>query len=567
MLDKDLLKYLGDKKYYLVFIVIFNIFGLGLNIIVTATLIIAISCFVEASWLYGIYFLIGTLAAGLFKILCTIVTNKLSNKLADFVTKKLRADTYQKYLALEGKTPFSTSEMAQLSTEGIEQLRLYYSTYIPSFFYAMIAPLLLFILFMCMGIGDQVTYPIALVYLACVPLIPISIISVSKFAKKIFNKYWDKYISLGNSFLDNTKGMKELKIFKYDEAKQKQMDNESEGFRKITMKVLVMQLASVTIMDLVAFGGAGIGIVVTLNQMINGNLDIYVAVFMILIGAEFFLPMRALGSAFHVAMNGATAGKKIMKLLSIPVKEAGTIELKNITKVSMNNLSFGYEENAILKNINLEFTPGLYSLVGLSGSGKSTIAKLFSNILDPVDGEIKINDINIEEYTRYSFYDKVAYISATTYIFHQSIRESFKFYNPEIDEATMQKLLKKVKLEHLDLDYVIQEDSTNLSGGEKQRLALALYLSKSFDFYIFDEVTSNIDIESEEIILDIIKEISKNKIVLMISHRLKSTALSNKIYYLDNGEIIVDGTYDDLLAGDNKFKELYETQNRLEVIA
>ena len=565
MLDKDLLKYLGEKRYFLVFIVIFNVFGLALNVLVTASLVLATSYFIELKWMNGIYATLATLLFGLLKIVATLVTNKLSNLLADYVTKKLRSETYEKYLALEGKTPFTTSEMAQLSTEGIEQLRLYYSTYIPSFFYAMIAPLLLF--FLILFIDLPKTWPVALLYIACVPLIPISIISVSKFAKKIFNKYWDKYIGLGNSFLDNTKGMKELKIFKYDEAKQKQMEGESEGFRKITMKVLVMQLASVTIMDLVAFGGAGIGIAISLSQMLNHGLDIYITIFLILIGAEFFLPMRALGSAFHVAMNGATAGKKIMKLLNLPVKENGKEELTSINKVSMKNLSFGYEDNMILQNINFEFKKGLYSLVGLSGSGKSTIAKLFSQVIDPKAGEIEINDKDITSYTLKSFYEKVAYISANTYIFHQSIRESFKFYNPSIDEETMQKLLKKVKLEHLSLDYVVQEDSTNLSGGEKQRLALALYLSKEFDFYIFDEVTSNIDIESEEIILSIIKEISKEKIVLMISHRLKSTAISNKIYYLDNGEIVVSGEYEELLASDNKFKDLYETQNRLEVVA
>ena len=558
MIDKDLLNYLGDKKKYIIFIVLSNIVNLFFNLGVTGSLVVSTYYFINSNYIYGVYCVLFTLLFGLLKLITTHISSSLSNKLADFVTYKLREETYTKYLKLEGKTPFTTSEMAQLSTEGIEQLRLYYSNYLPSFFYAMIAPLILFVLFMFMDI------PVAFTYLACVPLIPVSIMLVSRWAKRIFAKYWDQYISLGNSFLDNTKGMKELKIFKYDDVKQKQMEDESEGFRKITMKVLVMQLASVTIMDLVAFGGAGIGIVLSLHA----NLNPYLTTFMILIGAEFFLPLRSLGSAFHIAMNGATAGKKIMTLLKLDETKCGNNELEAVNKVSMENVSFGYEDSNedVLKNINLSFSKGLYSLVGVSGSGKSTIAKLFSKTLKQSSGEIKINDEPLTSYNSQSFYSKICYISSNTYIFHRSIRDSFLFYNEYMSEAQMKELLHRVKLDHLPLDLIIEEDSTNLSGGEKQRLTLALYLSKQFDFYIFDEITSNIDIESEEIILNIIKEISKTKVVLMISHRLKSTSYSNHIYYLEKGNIVCDGTYEELLKSDNEFKRLYDTQVALEEI-
>ena len=559
MLDKDLLKYIDGKRKNIFVIVVFNILGLLLSVSITACLIYSVYSFINEKFINGIYFLIATLVASILKILTTYISSYAANKLADYVVYKLRYDTYSKFLRLKGNTPFTSSEMAQLSTEGIEQLRLYYSIYIPSFFYAMIAPIMLFILFMFINIS------VAIIYLVCVPLIPMSIIMVSKWAKKIFNKYWDQYTSLGDSFLDNTQGMKELKIFLYDNKRQEEMAIESEGFRKITMKVLTMQLASVTIMDIVAFGGAGIGIALSLNAMRNG-LDIYMTLFMILIGAEFFLPMRALGSSFHVAMNGATAGKKVIKLLEMKEQQLGRISVAKIDNIRLDNVSFSYDERPILDNININMNKGFYSIVGLSGSGKSTIAKLCINNIKPTIGKVLIdnncsNDINLVE-----FYNKACYVSNNTYIFNRSIRDSFKFYNKNIKEEEMINLLTLVKLNHFDLDYVINDTQSNLSGGEKQRLVLAFYLSNNYDFYIFDEATSNIDIESEEIIIDIIKKLSLNSIVLFISHRLKNVIDSGYIYYLENGKIIEEGNSDYLLSIDSKFKKLYEYQTSLEEV-
>ncbi len=575
MINKDLLNYLGSKKRCIFIIVILNCIGLLLSVLTTGSFVLAIYYFVNYaannsdSFVNGIYALLGALGFGLLRILAGYYSSKFSVALADYVTYKLRHETYEKYLELDGKTPFTTNEMAQLSTEGIEQLRLYYSNYLPSFFYAMIAPILLFIIIMFFD------WTVALLYLCCVPLIPMSIVAVSKWAKKIFAKYWNQYTALGDGFLDNTKGMKELKIFSYDQKKQEQMDGSAEGFRKITMKVLTMQLASVTIMDLVAFGGAAVGIVLSLNSMRNGlhslvaipsDFALYIVMFMILIGAEFFLPMRALGSAFHIAMNGATAGKKIMTLFDIPVIEDGKKELTNIETIEFDHVNFKYEENPVLVDVSFKMDKGLYSLVGLSGSGKSTMAKLLSRTIRPISGEIKINGININEFTKKSFYKNIAYISNSSYIFHTDIRSIFKFYNPNITDERIKELLKEVKLDHLPLDYVIQEDYTNISGGEKQRLTLALYLSGEFNLYIFDEITSNIDIESEEIILEKIKELSKDKIVMMISHRLKSTEYSKEVNYLEDGKIILSDTFNNLLNKDNEFSRLYKLQDSMEVV-
>lgn len=557
MLDKELLRYIGDKKKYIFLIDIVNIIGLIINVLITFLMVLSIKDFINNEINLGIIKILLVFFLALLKVITTKISSNLSTKLADYVVFKLRDDTYNKFLRVHGRTPFTTQEMAQLSTEGIEQLRLYYSNYLPSFFYAMFAPILLFIMFMFINI------PVAITYLVCVPLIPLSIVMVSKWAKKIFNKYWNQYTSLGDSFLDNTSGMKELKIFAYDEIKAKQMMNESEEFRKITMKVLTMQLASITIMDLVAYGGAGIGIVLSLIAMKNG-LDVYLALFIILIGAEFFLPMRALGSAFHVAMNGATAGKKVLKLLKEEDYIDGSLEIENINKIELKNIEFGYNSNLILNNVSLTLNKGFNSIVGLSGSGKSTIAKLCSKIEKVNSGSIEIDEINIDNVLSKSFYNHACYISNNSFLFHQTIKESFRFYNKDITEDEMIKLLEEVRLSHLSLDLKINDQSSNISGGEKQRLVLAFYLSKKYDFYIFDEATSNIDVESEEIILSKIYNLSKTNIVLFISHRLKSVVNSDVIYYLKDGNIIEKGKFKELMKENTEFKKLYDFQVSIE---
>lgn len=562
MLDKKLLAYIGSEKNKIFIVTLLNILGLIFNVSITTCLLLIIYSLISANNVF-VYGLLGLLISLTIKIVLTTCSTKIATNLADYVVAKLRNDTYAKYLAINGNTPFSVNEMAQLSTEGIEQLRLYYSIYLPSFFYAMIAPILLFILFLFLN------YQVAILYLICIPLIPISIIAVSKWAKKIFAKYWNIYISLGDSFLDSIGGMKELKIFSYDEIKQKEMYKNSEKFRKITMKVLTMQLASITIMDLVAFGGAGVGIVLSLVALRNG-LNLYIVLFMILIGAEFFLPLRALGSAFHVAMNGATAGKKVLQLLEIEEEKKGQQDLNKISSLQIKNLSFSYDDKQILTQINLDLKVGFNSIVGLSGSGKSTLAKICMRIRNNYSGTIKINDENsILTYKENDFYRRACYISNNTYLFHDSIRNLFKFYDSEITEEKIYALLSKVKLMDFitnngGLDFKINPNSTNLSGGEKQRLILALYLAKDYDFYIFDEATSNIDIESEEIIVDIIKKIAKTKVVLFITHRLKNVFEADYIYFLENTQIIEEGTIDTLLKNNFKFANLLKKQQEME---
>ena len=564
MLDKELLLFIKGKRYYLVLSVLFNTLSLLFNIGLTFSLVYSLYSFVNLNYSDGINYLLLTLFLIFFRILGGYLANSYSIKLANYVTCKLRKETYNKFLSLNTNIPFSINEMSQLSTEGIEQLRLYYSNYLPSFFYSMIAPLILFIVFSFINIY------VSLVYLICIPLIPLSIIMVSKWAKKLFNKYWDIYLSLGDSFLDNLRGMKELKIFLYSKKREEELKNSSEDFRKITMKVLTMQLYSVTIMDFVAYGGASIGIVLSLNA-IMGGLIWYLGLFLIILGSEFFLPLRRLGSAFHVAMNGMTAGKKIIKLLKIDEVKRDIELTENIKSIDVDNLSYHYEnKDNVLNDINLNLETGFYSLIGVSGSGKSTLGKILLNVINGYEGQVLINNkYPLDRITLNSFYSKSAYISSSTFIFSKSIRELFHFYNPTLSDEMILSLLKKVKMDqfislHGGLDYKINDKVSNISLGEKQRLVIACYLANDYDFYIFDEATSSIDMESEKIILDIILELSKTKIVINITHRIKNSMLSKEIFYLENSRIIEKGSFDTLMKQDGKYQKVYNYQLSLE---
>ena len=568
MIDKDLLNYIKGKRHILVFIVLCSFLDLVSSVSSTFCLTKSIESYLAANYDIGTYFLLTGLALTVPFILFYILKGKMSNYLADYVSMKIRNDIYMKYVSLNGRSRLKVQEIAQLSSEGIEQLRLYYSSYLPSFFYSMIAPISLFVLFCFFS------YKVSLVYLLCVPLIPMSIILVSKWAKKIFAVYWNRYLSLGGAYLDSVSGMKELLIFHYDKKMEEEMKKNSEEFRRITMKVLVMQLFSTTIMDLVAYGGASVGIVLTLLGLRNQEVTFQIAMFMVLIGAEFFLPMRALGSAFHVAMNGATAGKKVITMLKEECMENGTEKMDTISEIQLENVSYHYpdaKEN-ILQNINMVLKKGFTSLIGDSGCGKSTLSKILTRQLEGYEGKIRIDAKELSSLDIADYRKHVCYLSNDTFLLHLSIRDGFRFYHPELDEKTMLALLEEVSLKDrvMDaggLDYVPQEGANDLSGGEKQRLVLSYYLSTKRDFYVFDETTSNIDKESEEIILDKIHELSKNCIVLFISHRLHNALKADYVYYFDKEQgKLLSGTVDELLKTCSPFMQNMENERRWEEI-
>nr|WP_330372590.1 ATP-binding cassette domain-containing protein [Lachnospira multipara] len=508
------------------------------------------------------------------------------------VKKVLRDKIYDKLLRLgpSYKESVSTAEVVQLSTEGVEQLETYFGKYLPQLFYSLLAPITLFIVLVNINVKASV------VLLICVPLIPISIVVVQKIAKKLLSKYWGIYTELGDSFLDNLNGLTTLKIYQADKAKAELMDEESNRFRKITMKVLTMQLNSTSVMDIVAYGGAAVGMIVVISEYFKGNVGLAGALSIILLSSEFFIPLRLLGSYFHIAMNGMAASDKIFRLLDLEEPAKGSKDLVDSKEATINfmkgekadsisilmeNVSFGYDsERQILKGIDLTLPANSFiSLVGESGSGKSTIAAILTGKLRDFKGTIKVNGINIEEIRHESLLSNITLVKNNSYLFKGTVRQNLLQANADASDEDMWEVLKSVDLDEVfkdreGLDTLINERATNLSGGQAQRLCVARALLCDTPMYIFDEATSNIDAGSEEIIMNLIHKLAKVKTVLLISHRLKNVVNSDCIYMLKDGQIVEAGTHNELILNiDNKagktkgygeYAKLYNAQDALE---
>ena len=573
MIDKKLLHLLGDNKKYIFYTVGLMVLGLFANITITACICWAISIAIRYDSYSGgaIVFLwpaAGAVVGISVRYLASRITGDLKDLLGRKAKKELREKVYNKIVKLGVRSTdgLSMAGLTQVALEGVEQLDLYYSSYIPQFFYAMLAPIILFCITVWMD------WRVAVVLLVCVPLIPMSIVAVSKYAKKIFAKYWGKYTSMGDGFLDSVQGLKELKIFNADERQHKKMNESSEEFRKITMKVLVMQLASTTIMDLVAYGGAGLGIAFAVLGVVNRGQSPAVALFLILVAVDFFLPLRAFGSAFHVAMNGASAGTKILSLLEQPDPVWGEDEVTN-TELQVRNVTFSYDgKRDVLKDVSMEIpSVGMTAIVGESGCGKSTIVHMLSGTFKPQRGRVTMGSKSLENYKRESYYSHLAVVSYNTYIFNETIRANFELAKPTVTGQEIYEALERVNLadfvrENGGPDKVISEDAGNISGGQKQRLALAVNLAADKDIYIFDEATSNIDMESEAIIMANIKELSRTKSVIVISHRLANVVPADRIYFMESGEVKESGTHEELMRAGDGYAELYKAQKNLEEV-
>ena len=500
------------------------------------------------------------------RFVCTEISSKMSFMSSKSVKQKLRKMIFEKVLRLGASynEKITTSETVQVSVEGVEQLETYFGAYLPQFFYAMIAPLTLF------AVTCFINTLSAVILLICVPLIPIAIALVQTWAKKLLSKYWGQYTALGDTFLENLQGLTTLKIYKSDKFKNEEMNDEAEKFRKITMKVLTMQLNSITIMDLIAYGGAAAGMILAVTQLACGNIDVSGCLFIILLSADFFIPMRQLGSFFHIAMNGMAASDKIFNLLDIDESSSATKEITDNTDIECDNLCFSYDESReILHNVNMNFKQGSFTaIVGKSGCGKSTIASILTGKNKGFKGSVTIGNIPINEIDESSLMKSITYIGHNSYIFKGTVRENLLMAG-NFDDSVLWQVLKKVNLADFlksenGLDTVIDEKASNISGGQRQRLALARALLHNGNIYIFDEATSNIDVESENDIMTQIAKLAKSKTVILISHRLANVVDADNIYVMRDGITVESGIYTELLKNNGVYAKLYNSQIQLE---
>ena len=518
---------------------------------------------------FGICLLIIVGCIGI-RFLMEWLTSRTSYKASVDVKRILRSKIYEKLLRLGSsyRENVHTAEVVQLASEGVEQLEIYFGKYLSQFFYSLICPLTLF------AILSFVNLRAATVLLVCVPLIPLSIVVVMKIAKRLLKNYWGLYAELGDSFLENLQGLTTLKIYQADEKKAREMDEESQKFRHVTMKVLTMQLNSTSVMDIMAYGGAAVGMIVTLMQFRAGNVDLQGALMIILLAAEFFIPLRLLGSFFHVAMNGMAASDKIFALLDLPEPEdkRGVFPEK-LDSIRFENVSFSYnKERTILQNINIECRRGITAFVGVSGSGKSTIAGILMGRNKNYDGGVSFDGTELQSISEASLMKNMVLVNHEAYLFKGSIRDNLLMAKTTAEDTELETVLSKVNL--LDfvqanggLDYQLTEAASNLSGGQRQRLALARALLLNPQVFIFDEATSSIDVESEEQIMSLIQELAKSKIIILISHRLANVVNSNQIYFLQAGKITEEGSHEQLIKIDGEYLKLYKKQKELEDFA
>ena len=570
MIDKRLIGMVPESKKYVAGNVLMQWISLAANVV----LMMSITRFFASLYAknmtgkdFAVFSVIAIMAVAV-RFFCAIGASRMGFLSSKKVKKALREAIYTKLLKLGAayKEQIKTSEIVQVAVEGVDQLETYFGAYLPQFFYAMLAPLTLFLVLL------RVNIPSAVVLFVCVPLIPAAIAAVQTWAKKLLSKYWGQYTALGDTFLENLQGLTTLKIYQADAFKNKEMNEESEKFRKITMKVLIMQLNSITIMDIIAYGGAALGVFFSVTQYQKGGVDLAGALLVILLSADFFIPMRQLGSFFHIAMNGMAASEKIFRFLELPEAPKKAAKFPRNAEIVCENLRFSYEtDREILKSIDLRIPKGQFvAIAGESGCGKSTVASILMGRNRGYKGTIRIGDIELSDIAESSLMQNITYISHNSYLFKGTIRENLLMGNPDATEDEMWAVLEQTNLAAFlrneeGLDTKLAEKASNLSGGQCQRLALARALLHDSPVYIFDEATSNIDVESENDIMEQILLLAKKKSVLLISHRLANITKADVIYAMEQGEVKECGTHEELLRKNGLYQKMWTTQQRLEL--
>lgn len=570
MINKRLIGTVAESKKYIVGNVILQWCSLAANIALMLSISRMLAELFRGSASAQLLTITGivVLLALAVRFFCSIGAAKMGYFSSKAVKKTLREKIYQKLLRLGNSysEQVKTSEVVQVAVEGVDQLETYFGAYLPQFFYAMLAPLTLFVV-LCF-----VNVPAAVVLLICVPLIPVAIAAVQTWAKKLLSKYWGQYTELGDTFLENLQGLTTLKIYQADEFKQQEMNEQAEKFRKITMKVLTMQLNSITIMDLIAYGGAALGVIMAVTQYQSGGVSLEGCLLIILLAADFFIPMRQLGSFFHIAMNGMAASDKIFRLLDLEeTKLEITESFPSEHTIRCSGLSFSYEpDREILHNVDLAFHQGSFTaLVGESGCGKSTLASILMGRNRGYTGKVTVGGVPLSSIQEESLLRNITYISHQSYLFKGTLRDNLLMGKPAASDEELWAVLSRVNLAAFlkaeqGLDTRLLEKASNLSGGQCQRLALARALLHDSPVYIFDEATSNIDVESENDIMREIHELAKNKTVILVSHRLANVVGADHIYVLDHGTVAESGSHEELLSRHGLYERLWTAQQTLE---
>lgn len=572
MMNKRLIGTVKESKKYIAGNVFFQWVSLCANIVMMAAIALLLQGLYHGSAGSGEMAMTAAIGAAAVAVryACTVASSRMRFLSSKAVKKTLREMIYGKLLRLGSayREQVNTSEVVQIAVEGVEQLETYFGAYLPQFFYAMLAPLTLF------AVLSFVNLPSAIVLLVCVPLIPVTIVVIQRWAKKLLNRYWGQYTALGDTFLENLQGLTTTKIYQADEMKHREMNEQSEHFRKITMKVLTMQLNSITVMDVIAYGGAALGVILAATQLRAGYVDLAGSLLIILLAADFFLPMRMLGSYFHIAMNGMAASDKIFRLLDLPEPEQKQREVPADCPIACKNLHFAYEpEREILHGVDMRFPKGSFTaLVGASGCGKSTVAAILMGRNKGYIGDVTIGGVPLSEISEGSLMKAVTDVSHQSYLFKGTVRENLKMAAPQAGDDRLWQVLEQVNLADFlrgekGLDTPLQEKGGNLSGGQCQRLALARALLHDSPVYIFDEATSNIDVESENEIMTQIHRLAKSKTVILISHRLANVADADNIYVMDGGSVVESGSHRALVKRGGAYAKLWNAQQELESYA
>lgn len=570
MIKPWLIRMVGKTRLYIALHVLVSWIGLVANVVVISNIARLLQALFGNTYtaVIGQQTLWLSIAAIAVRIVCALLAANLSFHASDEVKRILREKIYQKLcrLGVSYTEKIGTSEAVQIAGEGVDQLEIYFGSYLPQLFYSLVAPVTLFFIFMTISVKASV------VLIICVPLIPVAIMGVQQIAKRLLKQYWGVYADLGGTFLDNVQGLTTLKIYEADEERHKKMNEQSERFRRITMRVLYMQLNSITVMDLIAYGGAAAGIILSVLEFQAGHITLAGAVMIVLLSADFFIPLRQLGSFFHVAMNGMAASDKMKQLFDLPEDDTRKEAFpEGVAGLHLSHVDFSYDgKRKILQDVSMDVRSGSFvCLVGESGCGKSTIASLITGVKAGYAGSIRYGEKELSTLSEQGIMEHVTLVNHNAYLFRGTVRDNLKMAAPDADDARLIAALKEANVYDFlageqGLDTPVAEQGLNFSGGQRQRIAIARALLHDTPFYIFDEATSNIDVESEELIMDTVRALSGKKTVLLISHRLANVVGADQICVMDQGQIIEIGTHEELIAKNGRYHSLYQSQYDLE---